>query len=52
MIKKEYMKPAMKVVLLQHRTMLLAGSLSSVSTTGLDDDFVYDKIGGDLGNAW
>ena len=38
MIKKEYQKPAMRVVELQHRSMILAGSVTSVSTTGLDDD--------------
>ncbi|MBQ8487922.1 MAG: hypothetical protein IJ533_09785 [Prevotella sp.] len=38
MIKKEYLKPAMRVVELQHRSMILAGSVTSVSTTGLDDD--------------
>ena len=38
MIKKEYQKPAMRVVELQHRSMILARSVTSVTTTGLDDD--------------
>ena len=52
MKKKAYEKPAMNVVLLQHRTQLLAGSLRSVGTTGLDDDLDYDQNGGDQGYAW
>ena len=52
MKKKIYEKPDMKVVLLQHRTMLLADSLCDVSTTGLDDDLDYDENGGDQGSAW
>ena len=44
MIKKEYMKPTMKVVQLQHRTMILAGSgLRSVQNTGFDD--TEDELG-------
>ena len=40
-MKKEYLKPDMKVVELQHHAMLLAGSkLTSTSTTGLDDDLL------------
>ncbi len=38
MKKKEYMKPAMRVVLLQHHQQLLAGSLKSVQSTGLGGD--------------
>ena len=42
MIKKEYQKPTMKVVQLQHRTMILAGSITEVNSgdTGIiiDDD--------------
>lgn len=44
MKKKAYMKPTMRVVLLQHRTMLLSGSpVRSVSTnmTDEDDDFLW-----------
>ena len=36
-MKKEYMKPAMCVVELQHKTQLLqASQTSSISSTGLD----------------
>lgn len=44
MKKKGYMKPAMRVVLLQHHQQLLAGSLKSVQSTGLDggDDLGID----------
>ena len=51
MIKKEYMKPAMNVVKIQ-QTRMLCGSLTDVTTTGLDDDLGYDKNGGDQGSAW
>jgi hypothetical protein len=32
MIKKDYQKPTMNVVLLQHRTMLLSGSITDVNS--------------------
>ena len=40
MKKKQYTKPDMQVVELQHKTQLLAASnkLRGVDTTGLDDD--------------
>ena len=39
MIKKEYMKPTMKVVQLQHRTMLLqASGAKSLGLKGFDDE--------------
>ncbi len=41
MIKKEYMKPAMKVIELQHKSQILAGSVTSLTTSGLDDE---DKL--------
>ena len=39
-MKKEYIKPGMQVVELQHKTQLLAGSnkLRGVKTTSIDDD--------------
>ena len=37
MNKKEYQKPTMNVVLLQHQAHLLAGSVQTLSTN-LDDD--------------
>ncbi len=53
-MKKDYMKPAMCVVELQHKTHLLqASQTNGVQTTGLDSE---DKIGvGDQGvdsNIW
>ncbi len=43
-MKREYMKPTMKVVELQHQHQLLAESITDVQTTGLDDgdDFTID----------
>ena len=43
-MKKEYIKPDMKVVELQHMTQLLVGSntLTGTSTTGIDDDLDID----------
>jgi hypothetical protein len=57
MIKKEYMKPTTWVVKVQHQSHILAGSLRSVKSTGLDDedDLQYDDVegnGGDQGTAW
>lgn len=54
MIKKEYMKPTMRVVKVQHQSHILAGSLQSVKSSGLDseNDLQYDGNGGDQGTAW
>ena len=57
MIKKEYMKPTMRVVKVQHQSHILAGSLRSVKSSGLDneDDLEYDDFegsGGNQGYAW
>jgi hypothetical protein len=43
-MKREYLKPTMKVVELQHQHQLLAGSITDVKTTGLGDgdDFTID----------
>ena len=38
--KQEYQKPAMEVIELQHKSQILAGSVTSVKTTGLDDDLI------------
>ena len=32
------MKPVMKVIELQHKSQILAGSVTSLTTSGLDDD--------------
>lgn len=52
MTKKEYMKPVMQVVALNHQSHILAGSLRSVTSSGLDDDLDYDDNGGNQGLAW
>ena len=38
--KQEYQKPVMEVIDLQHKSQILAGSVTSVKTTGLDDDLI------------
>ena len=40
MTKKEYMKPVMEVIELQHKSQILAGSVKSVKTKGLDNDLI------------
>ncbi len=50
MIKKDYMKPTMTVVKIQHSQMLC---ISDAKANGLGSDGLgYDKNGGDQGNAW
>ena len=50
MKKQEYQKPEMEVLTLQHQTQLMAGSLNSVSASGLDYETLdYDQ---NSGNAW
>ena len=44
MIKKEYMKPEMQTVELKHKCQILAGSVTSVTTTGLGDGLSDDLI--------
>lgn len=44
MTKKEYMKPVTKVIELQHKSQILAGSVKSVMTTGLGDGLSDDLI--------
>lgn len=53
MIKKEYQKPVMEVIELQHKSQILAGSLTSVSSTGLDDDLTLpDNEEPKSGDVW
>lgn len=57
MTKKEYQKPVMKVIELQHKSQILAGSVKSVWTTGLGDGLSDDLILPDdeepkSGNVW
>lgn len=47
MKKKEYMQPAMEVVDINMNAQILAGSVTSVATTGLDDDNLVLPSGGD-----
>ena len=51
MKKQEYQKPEMEVLTLQHQTQLMAGSLNSISASGLDssETLNYDE---NSGNAW
>lgn len=56
MTKKEYQKPAMEVVDINMNAQILAGSVTSVATTGLDDDNLElpsgdDPISGVLNDA-
>lgn len=50
-MKKEYIKPSMQVVLLQHRTMLLQASVTGVQSTNLDDEDDFLWGGGGNQNA-
>lgn len=53
MTKKEYQKPVTKVIELQHKSQILAGSVTSVTTTGLDDDLILpDDEEPESGNPW
>ena len=51
MIKKEYQKPTMYVVKIQHSQMIC---VSQAKATGLDEneDLYYNKGSDDMGNAW
>ena len=51
MIKKEYMKPATKVVQLQHSQHILAGSYTDIQTMSTDDDNP-DYDGSSSGSIW
>ena len=54
MINKEYTKPTMLVVKVQHQSHILAGSLQSVRSIGLGSEnaLQFDGSGGDQGHAW
>ncbi len=49
--KQEYQKPVMKVIELQHKSQILAGSVTSVTTSGLDDDLILPN-GEEGGSGW
>ena len=46
-MKKEYMKPQMKVALLQHQSHLLAGSNGAKSLNSTDGFTLYDDLDDD-----
>ena len=51
MKKKEYMQPEMQVIEIDFEQQILAGSVTSVTTSGLDDDLILPSE--DLsGNPW
>ena len=55
MTKKHYQKPVIEVMEADMEQQILAGSVTSVTTTGLDDDLVLpdeDKSGNPWENAW
>ena len=52
-MKKEYMKPAMQVVELNMNVQMLAGSLTSITTTGFSESELEDMIlSEETGNPW
>ena len=51
MIKKDYMKPTMTVVQLQHSQHILAGSYTDVQSTSSDSDGP-DYDGSSSGSIW
>ncbi len=55
MTKKEYMKPVMEVIEADIEQQILAGSVTSVTTTGLDDDLILplpDDAEPNGGSVW
>ena len=53
MTKKEYQKPVMEVIELQHKSQILAGSVTSLTTSGLDDDLILpDDEEPKSGDVW
>ena len=50
MKKKEYLQPSIEVVEIDMNAQILAGSVTDITTTGLDDDLELDGSG-DLGGA-
>jgi len=52
--KQEYMKPTMTVVEVGMRQQILAGSVTGIQTTGLDDEeeLKYGNDDGKSGSMW
>ena len=51
-MKKDYSKPTVKVIQLQHQSHILAGSAREMRVSGLSDEFYYDSNEGDGSDAW
>jgi hypothetical protein len=51
-MKKDYSKPTVKVIQLQHQSHILAGSAREMRVSGLSDEFHYDSTEGDGSDAW
>lgn len=51
-MKKEYMKPNVQVIHLQHQCHILAGSGGVRGVSGLNDDFYVSDEEGDGSDAW
>ena len=54
MIKKEYLQPEIEVVKIHFSKQMLAGSVTDITTTGLDDDNIIIPGSGvpTTGNPW
>ena len=53
MIKKEYMKPVIEVIEADIEQQILAGSVTSLTTSGLDDDLIFpDDEEPKSGSVW
>ena len=53
MTKKEYQKPVMEVIEADIEQQILDGSVTSVTTTGLDDDLILpDGVEPNGGSVW
>jgi len=53
MIKKEYQKPVMEVIEADIEQQILAGSVTSLTTSGLDDDLTLpDNEEPKSGSVW
>ncbi len=51
-MKKEYLKPNVQVIHLQHQCHILAGSGGVRGVRGLSDDFNVSEEEGDGSDAW
>ena len=51
MTKKDYMKPSLKVVKLQHKSTILNNSIKKVETSGLDEALEKGGAGDSYGEA-